>query len=323
MRPACAVLPVVLAVAGWAILRRFSALALPPVVARLTADELLRPTEPRIVRSARLNASLRAARIDSLRALRAGFADELLRVGDQEWRSFSGRMESNMLPVTVLQYVDTLLDGRYRAERLSEQGGRDFFLRHPQLYTDVGRAHAELVPEGFRRSLLPEEHDLQRLADSLARGNLDVSDLTLWAGDRGYTYTLHQDIVLGTLLTHMQGRKRVWLFSEEVAGLLWLSRPEGDRNWETESAIPEWVFSSRWLFRAFLAWQGVRPRLVDLEPGDSLFIPCGWAHLVEYPEPAASISAIISPDWLAGLLAKSPDWAPRDCADWRGPGAPS
>merc|ERR1712118_380512 len=58
------------------------------------------------------------------------------------------------------------------------------------------------------------------------------------------------------------------------------------------------------------------PITIDLRPGETLFIPCAWAHLVEYIGPSMSVSALITPDENILIQDMSPDWAPTMCSDF-------
>merc|ERR1711920_441365 len=94
-------------------------------------------------------------------------------------------------------------------------------------------------------------------------------------------------------------------------------------NWEAVSAVkfaPS--FGRPANLTTFPLLGNAAPMVVDLHGGEILFIPCGWAHMIEYLEPALSVGCTIQPDWLDQLQETYPDWAPQECADFWGDAPP-
>merc|ERR1711920_179521 len=107
------------------------------------------------------------------------------------------------------------------------------------------------------------------------------------------TAPLHADYVAGTLLTHLQGRKRLWLYPATQQHILHLTEPAEYYGWGALSA-------SSPADDARLA--NATPIVLELAEGETLFIPCGWAHRAEYLEPSLAVSCTVLLNWLDELL---------------------
>lgn len=276
-------------------------------VERLTRTELLEAPQPVLVHSAQFQKTLERAGLKNLDDLAKHYGDEELLFVAGETGSFLFQRR-----VKVKRYVQRLLDDGRRASQLPEEGGREFFLARPQLYSNVAQAYARLLPVGFREMLDVGSRESQKeLTRAAEQSDFGVSDLTLWAGDKGHSFELHVDYITAILLTHLQGRKRVWLYPATQQGLLYLNQTGAYEGWGARSRMVGSPDSSRFPLSAEAS-----PLVVDLQEGESLLIPCGWAHRVEYLGPALSISCAVHPDWLDLLLNDKPMWYPNGCAMW-------
>jgi cupin-like protein len=121
--------------------------------------------------------------------------------------------------------------------------------------------------------------ELRRLFDDIAPDPalFDPSHLagaaSLWIGPKGTLTPLHHD---GTniLFCQIQGRKRVTLVSPFEEGML----DEADGFYAAHDPESD-------------AWPESRARMmVELAPGEALFIPAGWWHQVRALEPSISFS---------------------------------
>jgi hypothetical protein len=120
----------------------------------------------------------------------------------------------------------------------------------------------------------------------------------LFIGPSGAITPMHVDIwETHAWLTQVIGRKRWVLISPEDRKLLASARKPG-KGLTKYAVDPESPG-----FREQFA--GVRPIECVLGPGDTIFVPSGWAHHVRSLEPGISITwNFLGPgDWFAGLRA--------------------
>jgi len=293
-----------------------------PSVPRIEVLHLVDEPRPVWVESAALWRTLEAEGLSGLTALRRTFGSERILLGEAS--DFDISRSPHMRFSAIEAYVDKLLAGAelHTGGRVSETGGRAFFLDHPEIYDKLAKMYAEMLPEGYRQSQIV---DLDDLRQALSEEDYDAIDMTLWIASKSYKYVLHTDIVPGTLLTHISGKKRITLFPQADAPFLYLKRGQGREhsgqdNWEEVSALDGdmWQALDKRHPRSkrFPLMQKASPMAIDLLPGTTLYIPCGWAHYVEYLGPAMSVSLNIVPDWLPDLLEEEEGWSPRACSDW-------
>ncbi len=104
------------------------------------------------------------------------------------------------------------------------------------------------------------------------------SEASLWLGPGGTVTPLHHD-ACNILFSQIFGRKRVRLIAP-----LYLPRLCNTRTCFTsfDPENPDW--------RRFPGIEGVPIRIVELGPGDTLFIPVGWWHHVRALSPSISLS---------------------------------
>merc|ERR1712107_166043 len=113
----------------------------------------------------------------------------------------------------------------------------------------------------------------------------------MWCADAGYVYDLHADYVTGSLLLHVEGRMRIWLYPPEQQSLLYLYTDHSEEIWEATSLVLSDVLRGERKVPPFFSRFGqARPLEIELQPGDMLFLPCEWAHQLWYDEPAVSVS---------------------------------
>jgi len=284
----------------------------------LTEDQ-----QPLLLRPPKVAAVLKRFGLDSLSSLSEQHGGEALFV-------YEGDMEQDFLAsrrVKVSTYLKKMQKEHPKVGKLPESGGRDFFLRHPDIYKDVARAYARLLPKGYQ-DMLDVSSSAARavLTEAAEAHDFGVSDLALWLGGVGHVNALHVDYVAGQLLTHLEGRKRIILFPAAQHDLLYLGKNKGakgwsndDEGWGASSRVPASFFEGRATDLQqgqFADFAKATPMVVDLKPGETLFIPCGWAHVEQYDSPSISISSTIHPDWLEPLLKEDPSWSPEGCRVW-------
>jgi hypothetical protein len=116
-------------------------------------------------------------------------------------------------------------------------------------------------------------------------------------GCRGSTTPLHYDIDMGDVLhTVIRGRRRIRLFAPGDAAVLY-RHPFTVRSY-VDLDSPD--------LARFPALEKARGYEVVLEPGETLYMPCGWWHEFHYLEAGMGVS----------LRASSPRWRDR-VAGWR------
>ena len=175
--------------------------------------------------------------------------------------------------------------------------------------------------------------------------NPEMAQVVLWAGGsakQGSYSNLHADLVPGAILYHIEGPKRAHLFPVNQSDRLYMRRSNWDRsalaiseelgtaNWDLYSRLSElrhpqsgelWSPAADWhdsdfVRERFPRYAEAQRLVLDLQPGEGLFLPCGWAHYLEYQAPAMAISCIAYPDWLPAYLAQHPTWVPTSCASF-------
>mmetsp|Transcript_61430 Transcript_61430/g.109616 ORF Transcript_61430/g.109616 Transcript_61430/m.109616 type:complete len:349 (-) Transcript_61430:2-1048(-) len=227
---------------------------------------------------------------------------------------------------TVSGYIDTLLDQHRKPKyeshadqglsnqefhlRLSETWGSYWFFDRPSIIQALSRLYAPLIPDGFRDGVWYSNEELARMTREEKHAE---QTFVLWAAPAKYKYSLHADFVSGTLLTHLDGNKTVWLYPPAHAKYLYLYSKED--NWEAISPVDPMNPD----YSRFPMFALARPTVINLNRGDVLFIPCGWPHFVHYEEPALSIGVNLWPDWLASMenscKAQGKDFLPSSCRD--------
>ena len=183
---------------------------------RITSADLLSSSTPLLVRSASFNAALATAGLTGFNSLRDTFGTSDINVnsevlGDEVVRVTKGREWIDEIRAWENDSTSTLpVPGRP-----SYADGVEFFSSRPKLHEHVGTACAQLLPSEYRDSF----------AHSL---DMELDQIVLWAGLRGGVYAqLHSDTVPGNLLWHLEGRKRVHLYSRADADKLYMEPP----NW--------------------------------------------------------------------------------------------
>jgi len=276
----------------------------PPLrtVSRLRIDDVLRHPEPLMLRSNFLQLTFKEVGLDSFAAMRKTFGNESIIVGEEDWAySEAGAREFNFSSnqeMLISQWIDSLLEAGSGAQRLSAIGGTDFFFRRPELLDKVVAAFHTVVPSRYHTMYRPKKTHNWRHAWK------DWVDLMLWAADESYVYTIHQDYVVGNVLYHIAGRKRVRLFAPDQQEMLFLHNDKDPEIWEANSLVPIEMQSGEIPLPSILQnFSKARYIEVELQSGDALFLPCTWAHQVFYDGPAISV---------AYSLGRS---SPRGCAD--------
>lgn len=110
----------------------------------------------------------------------------------------------------------------------------------------------------------------------------DGSDSTFWYGSRGAFTQCHQDTYGCNLVAQLYGWKRWILFPPDDAEALYPTRLPFE-----ESSVFSSVLVTEPDFNRFPAFRHARPRVVDLEAGQVLFVPHRWWHHVQTLSPAA------------------------------------
>ncbi|XP_074551376.1 HSPB1-associated protein 1 homolog [Halichoeres trimaculatus] len=108
----------------------------------------------------------------------------------------------------------------------------------------------------------------------------DGRESTLWIGTEGANTPCHLDSYGCNLVLQVQGRKRWHLFPPEDTPHLYPTRIPYE-----ESSIFSQVDVLHPDLRRFHAFQGARPHVVTLQPGQVLYVPRHWWHYVESVDP--------------------------------------
>ena len=301
-------------------------------VTRLRPADLLHggdgmPAQPLLIQSSTLNGTLTAEGISSFMAWKRRFGNEFISFStvwpadddmlkDDEMSSCAATGDGcpdALRMVRIGSWVDQVLSGAV-VDRPAEFGGERFFIDRPRLFESVGGACASLMPEGWTSTYADPEW----------------AQVVLWASGtaaQGSHSGLHADIVPGAVLYHIEGQKRAHLFPPDQADRLYMKRPRR-ANWDAYSELSALTHASEeqpwtpvvpWhdseeVLHRFPKYAQAQKLVVDLQPGEGLFLPCGWMHYLEYLTPAMSVACIAYPNWLPWHLDRNPDWAPDSCS---------
>ena len=176
---------------------------------------------------------------------------------------------------------------------LREHGGALFAREHPRLIDELGlRA---LVPAGFRAALARWANGYQ---------------FVLWAAGAGAATSLHADVIPGTVLAQLAGRKRVLCYAPEARALLYMAYDPANRE-DVSAVDPRAPDLAR-----FPLFASAEPLVFELAPGDALALPCGWFHHVEYLSASLSVSTQLYADWQSDAVARCDAFDPDSCARW-------
>ncbi|MCI5072623.1 cupin-like domain-containing protein [bacterium] len=108
-------------------------------------------------------------------------------------------------------------------------------------------------------------------------------------GGKGSRVPFHYDIDLGSVFhTQIEGKKRFFLVSNEQAALLY----------HTPFTVQAMVDPTQPNYKKFPASRYVKGYDVTLDPGDTLYIPSGFFHHVEYLSGAFGVSLRAHDQWL-------------------------
>lgn len=109
----------------------------------------------------------------------------------------------------------------------------------------------------------------------------------LWVGPAGYTTGLHTDEIAVNLLAHFVGRKTVTLYPPSQTALLYP---------DTDTPVEDGLYSAVNVIRPDYVqhplFAKAEPYVVDLVPGDLLYIPRGWWHWVRGHDLCVSVSGM-------------------------------
>ncbi|XP_052791100.1 HSPB1-associated protein 1-like isoform X2 [Mya arenaria] len=113
----------------------------------------------------------------------------------------------------------------------------------------------------------------------------DGADSTLWVGSGG-TYTpCHQDTYGFNLVAQIQGRKRWYLFPPNQTAQLYPTRVPYE-----ESSVYSQVNIRAPNLSHHPKFKQCTPYMIELGPGEVLYVPQHWWHFVETLEPSFSIN---------------------------------
>lgn len=121
---------------------------------------------------------------------------------------------------------------------------------------------------GPAHELVPELLDMVTAPQGLPGPHF----VQLWVGGRGQATVLHEDAV-PNVNCQIRGHKRFTVFSPDDRAFLY---PSETRRGEYE------VDPRAADLTVHPAYAQARPRVFTLQPGESIYIPPGWPHQVEY-----------------------------------------
>ena len=173
------------------------------------------------------------------------------RVGDAEITYQGGREGAADFELAKDRHTRTMPFDRYIAAITNGDGGNDAYIT---AYNSASN----------QKALAPVMNDLGRVP------YLNGGDGMLWIGPGGTFTPLHHDLT-NNFLVQIIGRKRLHLLPpSETAKLA--------NNRHVFSDVHDIEDDDR--LARFPAARSARHLVVDLEPGDALFIPVGWWHQV-------------------------------------------
>jgi hypothetical protein len=117
-----------------------------------------------------------------------------------------------------------------------------------------------------------------------------------WMGPADLSSPLHLDVE-HNLFVQIHGRKD-WLLLPPEEGpnvyFPWREHPAELLHWSpVDPDAPD--------LARFPRYAGVRPLRVTLHPGEILFVPSGWWHVVRYREPAISVNHFWLAPWASSV----------------------
>ncbi len=147
----------------------------------------------------------------------------------------------------------------------------------------VVRDFSELIPELTPRFVysLPDRQDSLLLPNGFFGG---VNNLEIFFGGPGGRFPyLHYDVLhLHAWITQVHGRKAFTLFAPDQEHLLYVNP---DKPWQSSIENHQTPDYDRYpLFKQAVS------RSVVVEPGETLFLPCGWWHTARSLEMTISIA---------------------------------
>ena len=176
----------------------------------------------------------------------------------------------------------------------------DFFLQFPELLDDVDHFRLTLSraskPDApfYKRALRELVAFFDVLPHDLVRGPWMQS--VFWMGPAGTSTSLHYDDDPVSVLHQFVGKKRVRLFSSDQSKLLSPSPACAtlDEYGTRFSRVPESCILAgpgNETCPGFPEFAKAKSLVVDLNPGEYLYIPSGWWHAVEVLTPSISVAS--------------------------------
>jgi len=171
--------------------------------------------------------------------------------------------------------------------QLHEDSARHFIRSHPELLLQFQKTIVSLLPHldlslnAFEENGWQEEEDTQ---------------YGIWLASPNRTVLIHRDDDFGNLLFHVEGKKKIYFWPPEDESYLYISPPSEsgglydlDTYYKASKLDPHDP-DVLWNFPKFIFATGA---VLDLHPGDIVFIPGDWYHYTLYEELALSFGTTL------------------------------
>ncbi|KAL4239338.1 Cupin superfamily protein [Mactra antiquata] len=191
---------------------------------------------------------------------------------------FQWETECLHVEITMTQYIDWLHD------RVNTDNPLRLFDRNKfSCYIDYK----------YMKELFQDHPDVLKYVSwgNFGLDDRDGNDSTIWIGSHGAYTPCHQDTYGFNLVAQLHGRKRWYMFDPSQTEYMYPTRipyEESSIYSEVNIRYPDLNKHPR--------FQKSTPYIVDLEPGDVLYVPRHWWHFVECLESTITINTWVPLD---------------------------
>lgn len=170
--------------------------------------------------------------------------------------------------------------------QLDEDSAKHFIRSHPDLLQQFQRTIVSLLPH------------LDLSLNAFQENGLEQEDTQyeIWFASPNRTTLIHRDDDFGNLLFHVEGKKKIYFWPPEDESYLYITPPaESGRLYDLETYYKASMIDPQddyvlWKFPKFIFAKGA---ILNLQPGDIVFIPGDWFHYTLYEDMALSFGTTL------------------------------